>query len=152
MSLICFQVISSSRIGDLSWLYPGCSFEACASRWLPGATRIAVLTKGGQGATAITRSLEISVPAVEAQVVDTVGAGDAFNAGILSGLRQRGFLDKKKLQRISDEGLRFSMEFAAQVTAITVSRAGADTPWRHELQSQQSNDVVEHSGQWNITE
>jgi fructokinase len=111
-----------------------------------------VLTKGGQGATAITRSLEISVPAVEAQVVDTVGAGDAFNAGILSGLRQRGFLDKKKLQRISDEGLRFSMEFAAQVTAITVSRAGADTPWRHELQSQQSNDVVEHSGQWNITE
>lgn len=118
---------------DLQWLQPNTTFEECAHQWLAGNTQIVVLTKGEQGATAVSKSFEITVAAVETTVADTVGAGDSFNAGLLSGLRQRGFLEKKKLKSISEDDLRFAMEFAADVSAVTVSRPGADPPWRHEL-------------------
>jgi fructokinase len=118
---------------DLQWLQPDTTFNEYAHHWLKGDTQVIVLTKGEYGATAITRSFEVTVSAVQTPVADTVGAGDSFNAGLLSGLCQRGYLDKQKLKSIPLEDLRFAMEFAAHVSAITVSRPGADPPWCHEL-------------------
>jgi fructokinase len=72
-----------------------------------------------------------AAPAVE--VVDTVGAGDTYNAGLLAGLRRAGLLSKAALARASTPELYPAMQLAAQVACITVSRAGANVPWGHEL-------------------
>ena len=44
-----------------------------------------IVKLGADGAFALTADEEIQVPAITVQVVETVGAGDAFNAGYLSG-------------------------------------------------------------------
>ena len=68
----------------------------------------------------------------QAEVVDTVGAGDTFNAGFLAGLSRAGYLDKSKLSTSRDV-LRDAATLGAKTAAITVSRAGANPPWAHEL-------------------
>jgi fructokinase len=75
----------------------------------------------------------LSVPARTVEIVDTVGAGDTFNAGILAFLQENGLLSKEALAGLSEEVIRQALGFAAQVAAVTVSRAGANPPWRHEL-------------------
>jgi len=44
-----------------------------------------VLTAGAEGATWLAGEVEGSAPGFEAQVVDRIGAGDAFAAGVLMG-------------------------------------------------------------------
>lgn len=121
---------------DLDWLEPGKSFEAASAGWLGKGAQLVVLTKGEHGVRAITRSHDVSEPAVATEVVDTVGAGDSFNAGLLASLRQSGCLQKAELASISGETLRFALRFASRVAAYTVSQAGANPPWTHELSNQ----------------
>ncbi|NRB20583.1 MAG: hypothetical protein HRU33_24380 [Rhodobacteraceae bacterium] len=65
--------------------------------------------------------------------VDTVGAGDTFNAGFLARLSERGLLRNPALAEIDAQSLGEALEYGAKVAAITVSRAGANTPWRDEI-------------------
>jgi fructokinase len=118
---------------DLAWLTRGGDFETAAKNWIAGGASIVVLTRGENGALAITRSGRVEVAAPKAKVVDTVGAGDTFNAGLLAGLDRAGLLDKAGLQGISDDDLRPALQLAAKVAAITVSRAGANPPFAHEI-------------------
>jgi fructokinase len=66
-------------------------------------------------------------------VVDTIGAGDTFMAGLLVALDRAGLLAKDAVARLSDAELREMLQFAARAAAVTVSRAGADPPWAREL-------------------
>ncbi len=118
---------------DLSWFGEEGSYDDIARRWLASGPKVLVLTRGAKGALGYTRNLRIDVPAREVKVVDTVGAGDTFNAGLLASLRDQGILDKGALQAIDEKGLRKAMDFAMGAAAVTVSRAGANPPWRHEL-------------------
>ncbi|WP_301004062.1 PfkB family carbohydrate kinase, partial [Mesorhizobium sp.] len=67
------------------------------------------------------------------KVVDTVGAGDTFNAGILASLHEQGLLTKAAIGGLSEEAIRSALELGAKAAAVTVSRAGANPPWRHEI-------------------
>ncbi len=122
-------------VEDLDWLRPGESFEAAAAVWIKNGTSIVILTRGELGARALTRRYDISVPAPETDVVDTVGAGDAFNAGMLSALRSNGVLGKTGLPQIDQSELYKALEFGVLVAAKTVSRSGANPPWRKEIES-----------------
>lgn len=118
---------------DLDWLEPGADFEPVARNWIADGVSIVVLTMGKDGARAITQSVDATVPGQTVEVVDTVGAGDTFNAGFLASLRASDVLSKTQLGSLDDETLKSALEFAASVAAVTVSRAGANPPWKDEL-------------------
>ncbi|MCL2653531.1 MAG: carbohydrate kinase [Propionibacteriaceae bacterium] len=121
---------------DLAWLYPGVPPLVSARRWASEGTALVVLTKGAEGVTAITGSDEIDVPAPTVQVVDTVGAGDAFMAGLLHALWGAGLLGpgaRDALRSMDETALRQALSVATQVAAITLSRPGANPPWAAEL-------------------
>ncbi|MCP4314536.1 MAG: carbohydrate kinase [Hyphomicrobiales bacterium] len=118
---------------DLAWLEPEMDPEAAKRAWIDGGVSIVVETRGADGAAAMTGSLTVQVPARSVTVVDTVGAGDGFDAGLLAGLKNAGRLDKAALRSITSEELGSALELAASVAAVTVSRAGANPPWKDEL-------------------
>ena len=118
---------------DLDWLQPGSKFEDVAAGWIKAGASIAVLTSGGRGALALSRQGTLAVAAQKAVVVDTVGAGDTFNAGLLAGLRRAGVLTKPALRNLEAASLRPAMELAAKAAAVTVARAGANPPFASEL-------------------
>jgi len=66
-------------------------------------------------------------------VVDTVGAGDTFQAGLLAYLAHTGRLSRQALQSMQPGELRQTLGFAARAAAITCSRRGADLPYLREV-------------------
>jgi fructokinase len=118
---------------DLSWFNESGSPDAVAARWLEQGPKLVVLTAGAQGATGYARTGTVAVAAPSVDVADTVGAGDTFNAGLLAWLHDEGLLNKAALASLTDDQLAEAMTFAARAAAVTVSRAGANPPWRAEL-------------------
>jgi fructokinase len=118
---------------DLAWLYPGLApVEAIAA--LRGAgPGLVLVTRGADGAEAHHSGGILAVPAVPVTVVDTVGAGDTFNAAILAALEKAGVLDRAGVRTLSNETLQTTITMATHAAAVTASRAGADPPWVHEL-------------------
>ncbi|MEW9920123.1 carbohydrate kinase [Marimonas sp. MJW-29] len=120
---------------DLRWLEPGPDTLTTKARALRGrGPMVVVVTEGAKGATAYLQDTSISVPAPKAKVVDTVGAGDTFNAGFLAGLREQGCLAKKALAEAPADAIRRALTLGARVAAVTVSRAGANPPWASEIE------------------
>ena len=120
---------------DLNWIYPGPQslFEKLDFVRQAGPS-VVILTRSSGGATAFLKDgTKVSVPVDRVDVVDTIGAGDTFNAGVLAKLAELGLLIKDSLAAIDPDLLREAIRFGAQVAAITVSRAGANPPWRHEI-------------------
>lgn len=118
---------------DLSWIAPGQSFDAVSSRWISDGAALVILTRGAAGCRARTASLDIEVAADRVTVVDTVGAGDAFNAGLLTALRREGYLSKHRIADLDRGILVGALGFASGIAARTLGRIGADPPWMSEL-------------------
>ena len=110
---------------DLAWLDPGRSRADAARALLHRGPRAVLLTRGADGATVMTRDADTPIAAVPAEVVDTIGAGDAFGGGFLAWWTSHG-LGREDLARhdLVVEGARF----AAVVAARTVACAGASPP------------------------
>lgn len=120
---------------DLDWIVPGdgSSADKIAKLHQNGAG-IVILTKGSDGASAFIKGQEVArVEVPKVIVVDTVGAGDTFNAGLLAQLSNMGLLEKTALNGIDANALGLALKFAAKVAAVTVSRAGANPPLLAEL-------------------
>jgi fructokinase len=118
---------------DLAWLAPGAGLDDVAADWLGRGPALVVITRGAKGAIAYRRSGRLEQPAEPVRVVDTVGAGDSFTAGLLAGLHDRGVLTPAGLSEAPEAALRHAMALAQRVASITCGRAGADSPWRSEL-------------------
>lgn len=118
---------------DLAFVLPGVTPEDAAKQWLAGGTRLVVVTRGSAGATAFWPGGAVGVPARPASVVDTIGAGDSFFAGLLVSLDEAGLLTAEGLAKLSVPALQRALGFAAEVAAITCARQGSDPPWRSEV-------------------
>jgi fructokinase len=127
------STIVKASEADLAWLYPGLGHEQAADRMLGEGVRVAVVTLGAQGAFGAHHDLRIRVGAPHVEVVDTIGAGDAFGAGLVAWLHDHDLVGTDI--SLSPQELRASLEFACLVASVTCSRAGADPPTRGDLQN-----------------
>lgn len=119
---------------DLEALHPDRDPLAVASDWARSGPALVVVTRGAQGATALRGDGGLmTVESLPVDVVDTVGAGDAFTSGLLAALDQRSLLDRRSLAAADVDTLRDALTFAARVAALTCMRAGADPPRLAEL-------------------
>jgi len=120
---------------DLTWLDPDeGDLDAAAARWAERGPALVVLTDGG-APLRIARPgralLRRASPRVS--VVDTVGAGDSFAAGLFTGLLDAGITHRSALEALDDDDLLRVIDDAALVAAINCTRVGADPPTRAEL-------------------
>ena len=118
---------------DLQLLLPGATPEEFARSALDRGVKLVVVTRGAEGAVAWTPQTRVSVPTVQVELVDTVGAGDTFQAALLTWLAEHGALSAPALQALSSAELELALRFAVRAAAITCSRRGADMPRRNEL-------------------
>lgn len=126
------DLVKVSR-ADLEWLYPGQPTGSVATHWLSLGPRLVVITQGGDGSIAFRANATVQIPSEPVRIVDTVGAGDSFMAGILSALHQRGALTPEGLDDIDEGELRQCLKFANRVAGLTCARAGANPPHRREV-------------------
>jgi fructokinase len=110
---------------DLAWLDPGQSRAAAARALLERGPTAVLLTRGPEGATVVTAGADVAIDPVPTEVVDTIGAGDAFGGGFLAWWISHG-LGRAELVR--DELVVEAARFASVVAARTVARAGASPP------------------------
>ncbi len=120
---------------DLDWIVAGASNLATKAKdILAKGPALVIVTQGKDGAIGILPTGEmIEVPAKPVKVVDTIGAGDTFNAGVLAKLSQFGVLSKEGLRMLTPDTVKQALIFGGEVAALTVSRAGANPPWANEL-------------------
>jgi fructokinase len=118
---------------DLKLLMPGVAPETFAARALQSGVRLVVLTRGAEGASAWTSQGEAHVERVSVEVVDTVGAGDTFQAALLTWLQESNTLAVEGMGNLGRVDLEQALNFCARAAAITCTRRGADLPRRHEL-------------------
>ena len=124
---------------DITWLCPGEPVDEVLAAWGRLGPALVVMTRGGAGAVVrLTRTGEQrSLPAPPVAVVDTVGAGDSFMAGLVSGLLDAGLLGgsqaRQALHAASLEEVLPAVERALCTGALTVGRPGAHAPVRADL-------------------
>ncbi len=120
---------------DLDWIVPSdAGLDEKVATLLNGGAAMIIVTRGGDGASGyLADGSQVSVPVEKVQVVDTVGAGDTFNAGVLAKLSELGLLSKTALKGMTGDQAKAALAHGAKVAAVTVSRAGANPPWAHEL-------------------
>ncbi|HET9171973.1 MAG TPA: carbohydrate kinase [Actinospica sp.] len=112
-----------ASIEDLQWLYPESGVGDVARRWLAAGARSVVVTRGGQGADSYSGDGMLHGSGEPVEVVDTVGAGDAFMAALLDGLMGAG------AGAVTQSVLDAACAYAAATCAVP----GADPPWRSSI-------------------
>ncbi len=118
---------------DLDWFGHSGGHDEIAAHWLDHGAKLVVVTKGADGATGYSRAHKVSVPSERVTVVDTVGAGDTFDAGILASLKMQGLLTKAQVASLTEDQIAMALALGAKAAAVTVSRAGANPPFAHEI-------------------
>ncbi len=130
--LVALSRVVKASAEDLAWLYPDSHLADALRHWQQRGPAVVVVTDGGRGAWAIAGAGEpFPVPSRPVTVVDTVGAGDAFMAGLIDALDRSGLLAGGNVP--DGAQLRPVVEQAALVAALTVARAGANPPTAAEL-------------------
>jgi fructokinase len=122
------HLVKASR-EDLEWLYPARSVADVARQWNELGPTLVVVTDGADGATAYRGGRETLVrPGRAVTVADTIGAGDAFTAGLLNGLIRRELHTPAQLAEVPDAVLSDIVDDAVLVSSVTCERVGADPP------------------------
>lgn len=136
--LVALSDVVKASEDDLLLLYPGSAVSDVLRRWGALGPALVVVTRGPDGVVfGLSTTGEVaSAPTLAQAVVDTVGAGDSFMAGLLSGLASAGLTGAEGRKRLADATLadvRPAIDRALACAAATVARAGAYAPSLDEL-------------------
>jgi fructokinase len=118
---------------DVAILAPGQAPLAFASSLLARGVALVVVTLGSRGSAAFCRAGVVEVPAMPVEVVDTVGAGDTFQAAMLCRLAEHGVRGRSDLERLSANQVEEVLSFANAAAGLNCTRRGASPPGRLEL-------------------
>ncbi|WP_326533901.1 carbohydrate kinase family protein [Pseudorhodoferax sp.] len=128
---------------DCALLRPGQPLDDAAQAWLQAGPRAVLITRGGDGATLYRPGhapLAVRPPPV--QVVDTIGAGDTFGAGLSVALLGQGVQDADALAALATEAWSQVLRFAATAAALNCAREGADPPRRMAVEALQHQALI----------
>jgi fructokinase len=119
---------------DLGWLEPDKALDDVAAEWIAQGPSVVIITRGEHGSSLYRAGHErLQVPTPKVSVIDTVGAGDTYTAGLMVSLLEHGHERAEQLATHSDQTWLEVMQFAAQAAAINCTRAGANPPTRAEV-------------------
>ncbi|HEY2946983.1 MAG TPA: carbohydrate kinase [Micromonosporaceae bacterium] len=118
---------------DLAWLHPGRSAEATAGSWRDLGPGLVVVTHGAEGATALYDGGRTEVAAPRVTVVDTVGAGDTFTAGLLAALADAGVLAAGRRPSLTPATIEKAVRYATAAAAAVCTHRGASPPTPEEI-------------------
>ncbi|BDZ52197.1 ribokinase [Frondihabitans sucicola] len=118
---------------DAAWLHPDLSLGAVVDRYLAAGAALVAITRGADGALVATSDDRLSLASLPVEVVDTIGAGDAFMSGLLFALLSRGLAGVVQSGALSRPDLEAVAATALASARVTVSRAGANPPTPSEL-------------------
>ncbi|MFE0515863.1 PfkB family carbohydrate kinase, partial [Streptomyces sp. NPDC058964] len=117
---------------DLAWLHPGEPYVLVAEGWPASGAKLVLVTLGSRGAWAAGGTARVHMPAPVVEAVDTVGAGDAFTAGVLAHLHRSGRLAGEGVAGPCPDELTGLPAYALGVAAETGTRVGAQPPFHRE--------------------
>jgi len=119
---------------DLHLLYPEQDPQTIIEGWLQHRCQVVFLTRGGEGATVFSRQHgSWSVPARSVEIADTVGAGDTFQAALITWLTEQRLDSVDGVQGLGREQISAMLDFAVGAAALTCSKTGPDLPYRAQL-------------------
>lgn len=100
-------------------------YAAAAGDFVKAGVANVIVTLGSQGALVVNREISRVVPGRKVKAVDTVAAGDCFNAAMVVALSE-------------GRELLEAVDFANRAASVSVSRKGAQDslPWREEVPEQ----------------
>ncbi len=129
---VAAATIAKASVEDIGWMYPRLAPHEAMQRWLALGCGVAIMTRGPEGAVAMTASGVAEAVAPPVRIADTVGAGDAFTAGLLAAMAHDGRLGVPDHLPSVDELTRW-LAYAARAASLTCSRPGCDPPRASEL-------------------
>ncbi len=126
--------IVKASVDDINWLYPERSYADVLADWSTRGPSLVVFTRSADGALArLASGLQVGVGGIDVEVVDTIGAGDTFTAGLLHALDEGGLLNISAVGHLTAEQVEEALRFAVLVSAVACTRAGSDPPYLTDL-------------------
>jgi fructokinase len=136
--LIALADVVKASEEDVRWLYGTTPATQVLAHWAALGPSVCAVTQGGEELIVLAEGELQRFPTLPTIVADTVGAGDSFMAGLISGLLDAGLLggaDARERLRFAEwPAINAAVERALACAAITVSRPGANPPTRADLE------------------
>jgi fructokinase len=132
-SMVALADVVKISDADLAGLWPTADVDHQAATLFASGPALLCVTRGGDGVTVFHGASRFDVPATRVEVIDTIGAGDTFNAALLHHLVTAGADSREAVLALSEDQVREAVAFAVRAAAVTCTRAGANPPWAKEL-------------------
>ncbi len=113
---------------DLAFLHPAAREEEVVDGLLDGLTRLVIVSRGAEGASAWWAGGRVDVAAHEIDVQDSIGAGDTFHAGVLAALSRAGQLRVEALDRLDRASVEDALAFGTAAASLNCMESGCDPP------------------------
>lgn len=121
---------------DISWIFPELPLESAAAAILQYGVSVCVVTAGKRGVHWFSKDIQEFLAARDISIIDTIGAGDTFHAGLLAYLFLTGNLSREKLRSITQATAENTLKYASMAAEINCGRQGANPPTAIELRQE----------------